>query len=82
MAEHGHENLTQREFEVLQMIAKGMNSREISVFLGIAYYTVRKHRSNILPKLNLHDAAQLQAYAVQHFSNKDQHSKEVLHGIC
>ena len=82
MAEDGHENLTPREVELLRLIAQGMTSRDISALLNIAYFTVRKHRSNILPKLGLHDAAQLQAYAVQHFSDKDHHSKEVRLGIC
>lgn len=80
--DHVHDNLTQRELELLRLIGNGMTSREISSLLGIAYYTVRKHRSNILPKLGLHDAAQLQAYAVLHFSDKDHHSKEVRPGIC
>jgi len=53
------------------LIAKGLSSRKISEWLGIAYFTVRKHRSNILPKLGLHDAAELQAFAVRHFFEAD-----------
>lgn len=51
----------------MALIATGLNSRAIARHLGIAYFTVRKHRSNILPKLDLHDAAELQAFAARHF---------------
>jgi DNA-binding NarL/FixJ family response regulator len=62
-----HPKLTPREKEIMGLIAEGLSSREISKRLGIAYFTVRKHRSNILPKLGLHDAAALQAFAAAHF---------------
>lgn len=54
------------------LIAEVLSSREISKRLGIAYFTVRKHRSNILPKLDLHDAAELQAFAAVHFFDAEQ----------
>jgi DNA-binding CsgD family transcriptional regulator len=55
--------LTRREQQVIALIALGLDSREIARSLGIAYFTVRKHRSNILDKLDLSSAAQLAAYA-------------------
>lgn len=55
--------LTPREREVLALIGRGMRCREIAVTLGIAAFTVRKHRSNIHGKLGLHSNAQLVAYA-------------------
>jgi DNA-binding CsgD family transcriptional regulator len=57
--------LTRRESEIVALIARGLNSRQIAARLGIAYFTVRKHRSNILLKLQLTGAAQLSAYAAR-----------------
>jgi DNA-binding NarL/FixJ family response regulator len=71
-----HRKLTLREKEIMGLIAEGLSSREISKRLGIAYFTVRKHRSNILPKLGMHDAAELQAFAARHFfTGVEQHPK-------
>lgn len=67
LADKAHPTLTPREHEIMGLIAEGLSSREISKQLGIAYFTVRKHRSNILPKLGLHDAAALQAFAAAQF---------------
>ena len=55
--------LTARELEIIALIGQGMDSRGISDALGIAYFTVRKHRSNILSKLQLRTSAQLAVYA-------------------
>ena len=55
--------LTRREQQIIALIAQGLDSRHIAHRLGIAYFTVRKHRSNILDKLDLTSAAQLSAYA-------------------
>lgn len=55
--------LTPREQQIIALIARGLDSRQIATNLGIAYYTVRKHRSNILAKLELSSAAQLAAFA-------------------
>ncbi|WP_251029451.1 response regulator transcription factor [Pseudomonas fluorescens] len=56
--------MTKREHEVVSLIGQGLDCRRIAEALGIAYFTVRKHRSNILYKLLLNSAAQLAAYAV------------------
>ena len=63
MASQGTTSLTRREGEILALIGRGFDSREIALVLGIAYFTVRKHRSNMLAKLNLSSAARLAAHA-------------------
>ena len=63
MASHASGRLTRRETEIVALIAQGLDSRQIADRLGIAYFTIRKHRSNILGKLQLTGAAQLSAYA-------------------
>ena len=57
--------LTQRELEVLRLIARGMSNREIARELVIAEKTVKTHVSNILAKLHLADRTQAALYAVR-----------------
>ena len=57
--------LTRREREILALVAQGMTARDIAGRLGISPLTARKHRENLLRKLNLHSAAELTAYAVR-----------------
>ncbi len=59
------ESLTQREKEVLKLIGEGYKNAEIAEFLYISPKTVDKHRSNIMKKLDLHNAAALTAYAIE-----------------
>ena len=59
------EKLTQREKEVLKLVGEGYTSVEIAEFLSISAKTVDKHRSNIMNKLDLHNAAGLTAYAIE-----------------
>jgi two-component system, NarL family, response regulator NreC len=61
----GHEVLTDREREVLQLIAEGYTSREISELLHISVKTVQNHRSKIMAKLDMHDRGELIKYAIQ-----------------
>jgi DNA-binding NarL/FixJ family response regulator len=58
------ERLTQREKEVLKLIGEGYKNAEIADFLFISPKTVDKHRSNLMKKLDLHNAAALTAYAI------------------
>jgi DNA-binding NarL/FixJ family response regulator len=58
------ENLTQREKEVLKLIGEGYKNAEIAEYLFISPKTVDKHRSNIMKKLDLHNAAALTKYAI------------------
>jgi DNA-binding NarL/FixJ family response regulator len=56
--------LTEREKEILKLIAEGYKNREIADYLCISLKTTEKHRSNLMKKLNIHNAAALTAYAV------------------
>ncbi len=57
--------LTDRETEVLQMVAESRSSKQIAVRLGLAVKTVENHRARIMEKLNLHDTAALTRYALR-----------------
>ena len=59
------EKLSQREREVLKLIAEGFKNKEIAEDLCISLKTVEKHRANLMKKLDLHNAAALTVYAVQ-----------------
>jgi NarL family two-component system response regulator LiaR len=63
--ESGSEELTERELEVLRLIASGMSNREIAQTLTIAEKTVKTHVSNILSKLHLADRTQAAIYALK-----------------
>jgi NarL family two-component system response regulator LiaR len=58
--------LTEREMEVLRLIAEGLNNREIADRLVISDKTVKTHVSNILSKLHLEDRTQAAIYALRH----------------
>ncbi len=57
--------LTDREREILQLLAEGKANKEVATSLNISPYTVETHRSHILQKLNLHNPAELVLYAVR-----------------
>jgi two-component system response regulator NreC len=57
--------LTDREREVLQLIAEGYTNREIADLLHVSIKTVQNHRSKIMNKLDLHDRGELIKYAIQ-----------------
>jgi DNA-binding NarL/FixJ family response regulator len=59
------EALSQREREVLKLIAEGYKNKEIAEDLCISLKTVEKHRANLMKKLDLHNAAALTVYAMQ-----------------
>ncbi|GAB4543132.1 MAG: response regulator transcription factor [Anaerolineae bacterium] len=58
-------SLTEREREVLALIAKGLTNRQIGQRLGISPKTVARHRDNITRKLNLSSRTELTRYAIQ-----------------
>ena len=62
----GTPELTNRELEVLRLIAKGKNNPQISTDLNIAESTVRFHISHILSKLGVGDRTQAVITAVKH----------------
>src|SRR5438552_8672477 len=57
--------LTEREMEVLRLVAQGMNNRDIAKELFIAENTVKNHIRNILEKLHLHSRMEAVVYAVR-----------------
>ena len=57
--------LTQREAEVLQLIAEGYANKQIAAELGLSVKTAETHRSNIMRKLDLHSVSDLVLYAVR-----------------
>jgi two-component system response regulator NreC len=65
MVKDGYEQLTDREREVLQLIAEGHSSREIAERLTISENTVRTHRANLMDKLTIHSTAELTQYAIR-----------------
>lgn len=61
-----HDDLTEREFEILLLIAQGKSNQEIADELFIALKTVKTHVSNILAKLDVTDRTQAVIYAFRH----------------
>jgi two-component system response regulator NreC len=59
------ENLTDREREVLQLIAEGRSSKVIADMLSISLRTVQNHRAHLMQKLGIHDRGDLIKYAIQ-----------------
>ena len=57
--------LTLREREILQMIAEGVNTKEIAGRLCVSVKTVESHRKRIMDRLDLHSVAELTKYAVR-----------------
>ncbi|MFE3640773.1 response regulator [Streptomyces sp. NPDC059169] len=57
--------VTQREEEVLKLVAEGHTSKEIADLLVISAKTVERHRANILQKLGLRDRLELTRYAIR-----------------
>ena len=63
-AESSWESLTKRERQVLKLIAEGYKNKEIAGYLYISVKTVEKHRSNLMKKLDLHNASALTTFAM------------------
>jgi len=62
----GPETLTNRERDILKLLADGNTSRKIAEALGISEKTVESHRGNIKAKLGLSSVAELTKYAIRH----------------
>jgi len=58
--------LTSRESEILKLIIEGQNNKEIATSLGISQNTVAIHRTNIMKKLGVKNAAELVSYTLKH----------------
>jgi DNA-binding NarL/FixJ family response regulator len=61
----GGRAITDREEEVLKLVAEGHSSKEIADLLVISVKTVERHRSNLLQKLGLRDRLELTRYAIR-----------------
>jgi len=59
------ESLTQREREILKLIAEGYRNKEIAEDLCISVKTVEKHRANLMEKLDLHSIQALTTFALE-----------------
>jgi len=59
------ETLTQREREILKLIAEGYRNKQIADDLCISVKTVEKHRANLMEKLDLHSIQALTAFAIE-----------------
>ncbi len=57
--------LTDREREVLQLLAEGKSNKDVANLLNLSLYTVETHRTHIMQKLNLHNTAEIVLYAVR-----------------
>ncbi|MEX2264049.1 MAG: response regulator transcription factor [Bryobacteraceae bacterium] len=57
--------LTDREKEVLQLLAEGKSNKEVATLLNLSPYTVETHRTRMMQKLNLHNTAEIVLYAVR-----------------
>jgi len=63
--EDSYDLLTDREKEVLQLLAEGKSNKEAANLLTVSLYTVETHRSRLMQKLNLHSTADIVLYAVR-----------------
>jgi DNA-binding NarL/FixJ family response regulator len=59
------DTVTQREREVLKLLAEGYLNKEIADLLNISVKTVEKHRANIMDKLEMRHVSLLTAYAIE-----------------
>lgn len=57
--------LTDREKQVLQLLAEGRSNKEVATLLELSLSTVETHRANLMQKLNLHNTAEIVLYAVR-----------------
>jgi DNA-binding NarL/FixJ family response regulator len=57
--------LTDREREVLQLLAEGRSNKDVAALLDVGLSTVETHRANLMQKLNLHNTAEIVLYAVR-----------------
>ncbi|MGH9140192.1 MAG: response regulator [Thermoanaerobaculia bacterium] len=60
-----YELLTDREKQVLQLLAEGKTNKDVAKILSLGLSTVESHRLNLMKKLNLHNTAELVLYAVR-----------------
>lgn len=57
--------LTDREREILQLLAEGKSNKEAATILNLSPYTIESHRQNLMQKIGLHNTAEIVLYAVR-----------------
>ncbi|MBZ5583931.1 MAG: LuxR C-terminal-related transcriptional regulator [Acidobacteriia bacterium] len=62
---HAVNGLTNREVQVLLLLADGLSSREVAAKLAISFKTATSHRNNILIKLGVHDTVLAVRWAIR-----------------
>ncbi|HJU44082.1 MAG TPA: response regulator transcription factor [Vicinamibacterales bacterium] len=60
-----YDPLTDRERQVLQLIAEGKTTKEVAVILGVSVKTAESHRSSLMSKLDIHSTAEVVRYAIR-----------------
>jgi len=65
VAEPRHSNLSEREKEVLQLIAEGKTTKQLALLLKVSVKTVETHRNRLMEKLGIHSVAGLTKYALR-----------------
>ncbi len=69
MRKHGvretYDLLTEREREVLHLLAEGKSNKEAAAVMNLSPYTIDTHRTNLMQKLGLHNTAEIVLYAVR-----------------
>lgn len=65
LSERRHPRLTEREVEVLKLVAEGRSNQEIADLLCLSVKTVTGHRTNIMEKLDIHSRTELVKYAIR-----------------
>jgi DNA-binding NarL/FixJ family response regulator len=60
-----HKRLSECEQELMSLLGQGLSNEEAAALLGLSMRTVQTHRQNIMGRLNLHSAAELQNYALR-----------------
>jgi DNA-binding NarL/FixJ family response regulator len=63
--EDSYHLLTDREREVLQLLAEGRSNKEVAAVLGVGLSTIETHRANLMQKLGLRNTAEIVLYAVR-----------------
>lgn len=65
VSDRRHPRLTDREIEILKLVAEGKSNQEIADLLCLSAKTVNGHRTNIMEKLDLHNRTELVKYAIR-----------------
>jgi DNA-binding NarL/FixJ family response regulator len=65
------ESLTDREFEIFNLISKGLGAKQIACDLNLSVKTIEAHKENIKAKLNLSSSAELMGFAMKWVQNTD-----------